>query len=423
MTNIHRCKRLRGWPVYALAASVPVSIAAVSLSKLAVLLVALWLLLYPDQRDATPYRWGDWSTGVVLFFLAALAMSMIYSTAPWQIAAIDLVKYVKLLLIVLIPYLISTREQAYTGLAVYGAVQIFVLLSSWLLAFGIELPWVLSTERSEMNSVFHLYLHQSIMTVGLAALCWHLRHEFKARWFRVLAPILGILALVNVMFLLKGRSGYFAAVTVIAAALLWETRRRWRWLALLIPILIVALALLTSPQFQSRARLVATEALAYQVGNDPASSTASRLNFWYHSVRAIAERPLTGFGAGSWGGQYRRLDGGSDLLYKGSGGNPHQEYLLWGVMLGMGGIGLLVALLATLWWDARSFSPPHTRALRSIILILAITAMFNSVLYDGIIGDYFCLLLGLLLALGKTNVAATTATTTLTGQPTRVESS
>ena len=338
MTNVHRGKWYRCWPVYVLAASVPVSIAAISLSKLALLLVALWLLLHPTRVAEAPHRWDDKSTVVVLLMLATLALSMTYTVAPWNLAANDVVKYSKLLLIVLIPFLITTRKQAYTALAIYAAAQIFVLLSSWLLAFGIALPWVSSAAYSATNTVFHLYIHQSIMTTGLAALCWHLRHDLKAPWLRFLASVLCVLALVNVMFLLPGRSGYFAAVTVIAAALIWETRRQWRWLALLIPVVIVGLALVSSTHFKSRAQLAITEALAYQVGNDPASSTGLRLNFWYRSTQAIAERPLTGFGVGSWVQQYRRLNAGADNGYQASSGNPHQEYLLWGVLLGVGGM-------------------------------------------------------------------------------------
>ena len=421
MTNSHRYKRYRCWPVYALAASVPVSIAAISLSKLALLLVALWLLLRPTRVSAVPYRWDDKSVVVVLLMLAALAFSMTYTSAPWSIAVIDLTKYSKLLLIVLIPYLISTREQAYTALVFYAAAQTFVLLSSWLLAFGIALPWVSSAAYSETNTVFDLYIHQSIMTTGFAALCWHLRHEQKALWWQVLAPVLGVIALVNVMFLLDGRTGYFAAVTVIASALFWETRKQWRWLALLFPILIVALALMTSTQFKTRVQLAVSEARAHQVGNDPASSTGLRLNYWYRSVEAIAERPLIGFGAGSWVQQYRRLNAGADNGYQDSVGNPHQEFLLWGALLGVGGMGLLLALLAALWRDARKFSPPRARAIRSIILILTVTAMFNSVLYDGVIGDYFCMLLGLLLALGKPNAVAPAATVPMVARRAQVE--
>lgn len=49
--------------------------------------------------------------------------------------------------------------------------------------------------------------------------------------------------------------------------------------------------------------------------------------------------------------------------------------------------------------------------------------MFNSVLYDGVIGDYFCLMLGLLLALGKTNAAAPAIAAPVAASPARMEAS
>jgi O-antigen ligase len=174
-------------------------------------------------------------------------------------------------------------------------------------------------------------------------------------------------------------------------------------------VLAMAIAVSLSPQIKSRVQLAMAETLAYEPGNTTPSSIGARLNFWYRSTQAIAERPLTGFGAGSWGQQYKRLDAGADPWYKGSGGNPHQEFLLWGVILGVGGMGLLIALLVTLWRDASRLPQPHARAMKSVILMLITTGMFNSVLYDGEIGDYFCLMLGLLLALGRSHAQAVPA--------------
>lgn len=332
----------------------------------------------------------------------------VYTVAPWELAAIDFSKYAKLLLIVLITFLISTREQAYTGLAFYATTQIFVLLSSWLLTFGTALPWASTAPYSETNTVFQLYIDQSITTTGFAALCWHLRGEMQAPWLRFLASLLYVMALANVLFLLPGRSGYVAAVIVIVAALFWDTKKQRRWLTLIAPILFVCLALLIAPRFSNRVQSVVSEAYAHQIGDDLASATGLRLNYWRRSVQAIAEQPLTGFGAGSWVQQYRRLNVSANDGYEASVGSPHQEFLLWGVLLGAGGIGLLLAWLAALRWDTRSFSTPHARATQSIILMLTITAIFNTVLYDGVTGDYFCLLIGLLLALGKSPAAALT---------------
>ncbi len=392
-----------------MAASVPVSMAAISISKLAILLFALWVLLsqaHTALGTQTSPRWREASTVAVLLMIAALAISITYSSAPLADAAMDVGKYAKLLLIILIPLLISTHDQARTALILYLASQSFVLLSSWLLVAGAPLPWVSSTTHAAHNTVFHLYIHQSIMTSGMAAICWHLGSDSKSMRVKIVARALCVLALVNVLFVLEGRTGYFAAVSVITAALLWEMRQRWRWLALLIPVLTVCVALLASPHFESRVQLVVSEFMDYKFGEAPSDSTSFRLNFWHRSLQAIGERPLTGFGAGSWVQQYHRLDGGADQSV---GGNPHQEYLLWGVLLGVGGVGLFIGLMGALWWDARKFEASPARALRSLVLILAVTSLFNSVLYDGVIGDYFCMMLGLLLAYGKTYQATSTA--------------
>ena len=79
-------------------------------------------------------------------------------------------------------------------------------------------------------------------------------------------------------------------------------------------------------------------------------------------------------------------------------GNPHQEYLLWTVELGVIGTALLCAALYALYRDSRLLETPARRAFQSILAALALACLFNSVLYDALIGDFFCVALGLLLA-------------------------
>jgi hypothetical protein len=64
--------------------------------------------------------------------------------------------------------------------------------------------------------------------------------------------------------------------------------------------------------------------------------------------------------------------------------------------------GLLVHLLglAFLARDARKFKPSIRHALWSVLTACAVSCMFNSSLYDDLIGDFFCLTLGLLCSLG-----------------------
>ena len=123
---------------------------------------------------------------------------------------------------------------------------------------------------------------------------------------------------------------------------------------------------------------------------------------WNLSLQAITEEPLTGYGIGNWTPVIKRLYGlqGNALFGAGNGSNPHQELLLWTVELGIAGALLFAGLLYAFISDSRAFEQPTQRAVRSLTVMLFIACMFNSPLYDDLMGDYFCVAFGLLLAMG-----------------------
>jgi hypothetical protein len=67
----------------------------------------------------------------------------------------------------------------------------------------------------------------------------------------------------------------------------------------------------------------------------------------------------------------------------------------------VGGTLLLLALIASLMRDALTFSTPVMRATLSMVALMVVACLFNCSLYDALIGDFFCVTLGLLLALGS----------------------
>lgn len=400
MLNVKGLDTVRPWPVYLMALSVPLSMAATSLAKLLLVLFALSALTaHLVRRQGVHALAGLYAPRVILFMLAALAASISYADASLADALGGFAKYAKLLVIPLVLVLVRTRREALVALAFYAVAQAFVLATSWLLGLGLAVPWVPAV-RTSLATVYSSYLDQSIMTAGFAALCWHLRGEFPGRRGAQLAMALAVLAVINVMFLLPGRSGHVCAIVVISLAVFWATPRRWRAASVFFPVVLVAGALLISPKFRDRITQVVDESRAYSQQKQVMTSSGLRLNLWKSAVEAMAERPLTGYGVGSWSRQYLRLDQGRDRNYIGTGGNPHQEYLLWGVHLGVPGLLLLVALLAALAWDARRLPPAVRHGALSITAMLAAACLFNSSLFDALIGDYFCVLLGLLFALG-----------------------
>ena len=301
MAENKRWEGARAWPVYLIAAALPISMAAVSISKVALVLFGLAVLsITMLRRQPMPALRRLISPIVILVMLAALAASLAYTDAPASGALIDLGKYGKLLVLLLIPALVRTRREALIALGCYVAAQTFVVLTSYLLAGGLMLPWVYKPERTSLATVFSSHLDQTIMTAGMAALCWHLRGEFPGRYGPRIAVALALLATVNAVFLLPGRSGHVALLTAASLAVFWAVPRRLRLLALLAPLLLVAAALISSHHFRERLSDVVTETRAYEQGDPTLTSSGIRINFWTRSLQAIRERPFTGYGVGSW---------------------------------------------------------------------------------------------------------------------------
>ena len=395
---------LRPWPVYLTAAMIPFSLAATNLFKLLMVLFTLIALGVDLARhERLPVLRQLRTPAVAVLMLAALAVSLAYTTAPLDDALHELNKYSKLLLIPLALVLLRRRPEAVLALGCYVVAESFVVLTSYLLTMGLDLPWVIKplAVRIVVGTAYSSYLDQSIMTAGLAALAWHLRHEFPGRFGPRVAIGLVLLCAVNVLLLLPGRSAQVALLVAMAMALFWAVPRRARPAAVLLPFMVALSVMAMSTHFKDRVSAVLTESVAYGNGDRTPTSSGIRLGFWYRSLQAIAEQPLTGFGVGSWNSVYKRLEAGGVSPEFAEVRNPHQEYLLWGVQLGVGGIALFLAYLLVLLRDTARFPRDIRHATRTFVTMFAVVCLFNSALFDALIGDYFCLIPGLLLALGS----------------------
>jgi len=349
-----------------------------------------------------------WTAPVVLAILIAFSLSLLWTDASLETGLLAFVKHGKLLEILLLVSLIRTVHEARIGMTAFAIGQIFLLLSSWLLVMGIPLPWVTAHGMGSEYVVFSSYLDQSIIFATTAAIFWHLRSDHL--WRRWLGGLLAAAALINVLLLLEARTGYAVALTILSLSVMWAMPKRLRFAALIsTPILVLFALYLGSPQVHDRLSKIIHESQTYATQDEiddarglGENSSELRLNAWRRSVQAIEENPWLGHGVGSWTMAVERLEGLSGAMILGPVKirNPHQEYLLWGVELGAGGTLLLLLLILCLVRDARQFDPPIARATLSVVAAMAVACLFNSALYDGLIGDFFCVTLGLLMALG-----------------------
>ena len=386
------------------AASVGLSIVIVSVSKLLLFLTGLVWLLAPRKNSAdSPLRRLKSTPVAVIGVLMAMAFSLMWTTAPDSDAYGSLAKYGKLLSILILFLLIKTRRDALCAVGAFFMAQCFLVASSWLLFADVALPWATSNMAATEYAVFSSYLDQGIISALFAVLCWHLRELIPGRHGRLLGILLAVLTLCNVFFVLRGRPGHVVAIALISLAVMWDLPSRYRLAAVLAPFVLVFALAAGSDKLRERLSLVSTEVQSYSSQQVTTTSSGIRLGLWSSSIQMIGQHPWVGTGVGSWSTEYNLLQRHKNPLHKDIRGNfnPHGEYLLWGVQLGVAGILIFVLMLSAVIADARRMHKNEARAVWSSVAALAIASLFNSSLYDAFIGDFFCIVIGLLLALGS----------------------
>jgi O-antigen ligase len=385
------------------AASVGLSMVLISVAKLLLFLCGLTaLLLRRRAPKASGPLTGMRTPIAVLAAFFAFAISLCWTVAPYGEALGSLAKYGKLILIALMVLLIRNRREATFALGFFVLAQTFLLASSWLLFAHAPVPWATSRMALNEYAVFSSYLDQGIMGAVFAAVCWHLRAHAPGRFGRQVAVFLAFVALVNVFFVLSGRSGHVVAIALLSMSIMWDLPKRYRAVVVLLPFLLALGLFFSSTKVRDRLNQVETEVQAYSAQREPNTSSGIRLNLWRRAIQSLVEQPLSGAGVGSWSSEFNRLSRRQNPAHIDidGNGNPHQEYLLWGVQLGIPGILLFFALLFSVLRDASKMDRGHARATQSAVVALAVACLFNSSLYDAQIGDFFCILIGLLLALG-----------------------
>jgi len=384
------------------AVSVGLSMAIISISKVLLVLAVLPALLWGRRlvADGAPLH-KLWAPRLVIIILFAFAVSLLWTSASQDQALRALGKYGKLLIIPALLVLIRTRQEALYALAFFLGAQIFLLVSSWLLYFQVPVPWATSRMAIGQNAVFSSYLDQGIISAVIAAIFWHLRTLAPSRPLFFTAVAISLLGLANVFIVFNGRTGHLVGIAMVSLAIFWALPRRYRLASLVVPPLVFLFVFLSFDKVAQRFSVVKTEVSAYSLKPESVTSTGFRFHLWKISIEVIGENLSTGTGVGSWIGEYKRLEHRKNPAHQDLDvGNPHQEFLLWGVQLGAGGILLFVAFLCAVMFDLLKMDRPVARAGQSVLLALAVSCLFNSSLYDAYIGDFFCVSLGVLLAYG-----------------------
>ncbi|MEO7579553.1 MAG: O-antigen ligase family protein [Massilia sp.] len=338
---------------------------------------------------------------LALGLLALFIVGASWSVGPQADILLALKKYSRLLVLP-IGITLARRDGAMADRALryFLAGAAVLALSSYLVRFGL-MP---TSERGwwrvgDSRDAFAFRNHITIgIVLGYATMvCFLLASYAKTASARLAGVGAGVLFAIPILVLNQGRTGYVALFLGLVTLFLLRARLTpLRTAAGLCAIcLMFGTFYAASPNFKSR-----TDALIHDVStNDQHSPNGVRMSFMQTGFGAVLSHPLLGTGTGSFSEIYAPTAAkvwGAGTLMALVRHQPHSEFLLVAVQLGMLGLALYVGMLVTL---GRSALGPRTFARDNWALLWIIyvsTSTFNSLLWDTTEAHWFLLLAGCL---------------------------
>ena len=137
---------------------------------------------------------------------------------------------------------------------------------------------------------------------------------------------------------------------------------------MLVPFVTLAILLAGSKLARDRVLLVQQEVSGYSQRADINTSSGERLIYWQTSLKAIAERPIFGYGSGGWNHEFQRLTEYKLNQSFYNVDNPHQMFLLWAVEGGLIGLALLLGMFFSVYMYSKTLPLPipHTLKQKSL---------------------------------------------------------
>ena len=373
----------------ALGLSIPISVA---LDNILIGLIAiLWLLSGNWRGKAATVRQNPVAVAALVLF-GLLVVGVTYGNGNTGV----LMKYIDLLLIpVFLAFFqdAKTRERALLAFCIAAVASVVVSHLAYLnlLSHSSLLPREAYYPIGFKGSITH-----SLIVAFAAYLFALYAREERNRTYRVGYIALALAAAHNVVFMGWGRTAYLVLALLFLYFFVVTLGRRGLAAFCGLAAAIFATAYIGSATFQQRINDFIQQFKGWQPGVPSDDSVGERFEFFVNSLRLIRDHPLFGSGTGSFPAEYARIVADQNML---ATVNPHNEYLLIAVQIGLIGLASLIYLFYRQWRYAGELAPLFYRDLaRGLVLTFVVGCLFNSLLLDHTEGLLFAWMTALVFA-------------------------
>ena len=340
---------------------------------------------------------------LALLLLAALVVGASCSIAPPADVGQALKKYAKLLMLPA-AIVLSLRDPglSWRALTSYACGSALLALSCYLVWLGAMPASPLGWWRiGDAGDAFAFKNHITIgILLGFSAAASLLlaSHSASIR-ARIAWTFACVFLAIPVLFLNQGRTGYVAVLVALVALFVLRVRvTPLRAVAAMCAIAFMFAGLYaTSTNFRSRTTDLVTEVRTGQT----TSPNGMRVSFLRTGLQAVAKHPWTGNGTGAFAeihAPVARTIWGAGTPMGEARNQPHSEFLLIAVQLGLPGLALYVAMLASFLRPAFRVRSRERDMLLLLWSVYTVCSVFNSLLWDPTEASWFLMLAGCLYA-------------------------
>ena len=391
---------LNKWIAIALGFTIPISTALDN--TLLGLLLVLWIL-GAGYREKWQQIKNNPPALISLGLFALLAVGVLYSKSDLWDALRYFGKYKELLLIALLIPCFRDEKTRRRGLLAFSLALVLTLLGSCAISLRLIPEYFFMAAKPSLPGIFNAstfklpITHNILMAIAAFLFAQMARHS-SVTWIRIFWGALSVLALFNVLFVVQGRTGYL--ILALLLVYFFVDLLKWKGLVLaaVLGTLLSAGAYWGSDVFHSRINKAVNEFSQWH-SDRPASivdSVGLRMEWYRNSLTIIRDHPVFGVGTGGFADVYaEKFQGTSTEPVT----NPHNQYLLTAVDLGLLGLGVLLYLFYAQWRLARMMPSALERSLaHGLLLAIMSGCLFNSLLLDHTEGLLYGWLSGLLYA-------------------------
>ena len=347
----------------------PLSTSLLSLFSLITLF--LWLFCGKWQALLTLLR----TNAIVLLVILLLILFLVglsYTSADISDALSYLKKYRKLLFIPVVMSLLQGNPTAKIRCETAFLVGCVILLAtSYCMYFSI-----IPSPKFGNSLLFHI-THSffiSILAFYAAQKAVDSLHiKVKSLWI-----LLFLLCFLNMFYLTPGRTGMFIFPFLMLLFFMQRLSIVKQLLCLVLLVSILWVAFTTSQNFNSRSMAAVQEIQSYEYGASR-TSLGMRFDWWRDSIALMKESPVFGHGTGSFAAAHDTFIRGSELMKT---DNPHNEFLLIGVQLGLAGLAVFILLLLAQFLCSLKLEKPDKLYVQGILVAIIVGCTMNSFLLD-----------------------------------------